>query len=77
MRKGRANIDDGLFQIELQLELPEVMKPRRIDIKSGKPLPMTIKPLPRTITSEPFARKRELGSRKYADPPSFVNYSAA
>ena len=30
-----ANIDDGLLQIELQLELPEAMKPRRIDIKSG------------------------------------------
>jgi molecular chaperone IbpA len=30
-----ANIDDGLLQIALQLELPEAMKPRRIDIKSG------------------------------------------
>src|SRR4029434_4151325 len=30
-----ANIADGLLQIELQLELPEAMKPRRIDIKSG------------------------------------------
>jgi len=30
-----ASIDDGLLQIELQLELPEAMKPRRIDIKSG------------------------------------------
>jgi molecular chaperone IbpA len=30
-----ANIDDGLLQIELQLELPEAMKPCRIDIKSG------------------------------------------
>ena len=30
-----ANIDDGLLQIELQLELPEAMKPRRIDIKGG------------------------------------------
>jgi molecular chaperone IbpA len=31
-----AHLDDGLLQIELQLELPETMKPRRIDIKSGK-----------------------------------------
>src|SRR4029450_10316770 len=31
-----AHLDDGLLQIELQLELPEAMKPRRIDIKSGK-----------------------------------------
>jgi molecular chaperone IbpA len=30
-----ADIDDGLLQIELQLELPEAMKPRRIDIKTG------------------------------------------
>jgi HSP20 family molecular chaperone IbpA len=40
MRKGPdANTDDGLLQIELQLELPEAMKPHRIDIKNGKPLP--------------------------------------
>lgn len=31
-----ASIEDGLLQIELQLELPEAMKPRRIDIKTGK-----------------------------------------
>jgi molecular chaperone IbpA len=31
-----ASIDDGLLQIELERELPEAMKPRRIDIKSGK-----------------------------------------
>ncbi len=31
-----ANLDDGLLQIELELELPEAMKPRRIDIKTGK-----------------------------------------
>jgi molecular chaperone IbpA len=30
-----ANLNEGLLQIELQLELPEAMKPRRIDIKSG------------------------------------------
>lgn len=31
-----ASIDDGLLQIELERELPEAMKPRRIEIKSGK-----------------------------------------
>ena len=31
-----ANLDDGLLQIELELELPEAMKPRRIEIKTGK-----------------------------------------
>lgn len=31
-----ASLDDGLLQIELELELPEAMKPRRIDIKTGK-----------------------------------------
>ena len=31
-----ASLDEGLLQIELKLELPEAMKPRRIDIKTGK-----------------------------------------
>jgi molecular chaperone IbpA len=31
-----ASIDDGLLQIELKREVPEAMKPRRIDIKTGK-----------------------------------------
>jgi molecular chaperone IbpA len=32
-----ASLDDGLLQIELERELPEAMKPRRIEIQSGKP----------------------------------------
>jgi molecular chaperone IbpA len=31
-----ASLDDGLLQIELERELPETMKPRRIDIQTGK-----------------------------------------
>ena len=31
-----ASLEDGLLQIELERELPEAMKPRRIDIKAGK-----------------------------------------
>jgi len=31
-----ATFDEGLLQIELQLEVPEAMKPRRIEIKTGK-----------------------------------------
>jgi len=31
-----ASLDDGLLQIELERELPEAMKPRRIEIQSGK-----------------------------------------
>jgi molecular chaperone IbpA len=31
-----ASIDDGLLQIELERELPEAMKPRRIEIQTGK-----------------------------------------
>jgi molecular chaperone IbpA len=31
-----ASLDEGLLQIELERELPEAMKPRRIDIKTGK-----------------------------------------
>jgi molecular chaperone IbpA len=33
-----ASFEDGLLQIELERELPEAMKPRRIDIKTGKSL---------------------------------------
>ena len=36
-----ASLNDGLLQIELQLELPEAMKPRRIDIKTGKTVGQT------------------------------------
>lgn len=32
-----ASFEDGLLQIDLQRELPDAMKPRRIEIKSGKP----------------------------------------
>src|SRR4029078_9411202 len=31
-----ASLEDGLLQIELERELPEAMKPRRIEIQSGK-----------------------------------------
>lgn len=31
-----ASVDEGLLQIELECELPEAMKPRRVDIKTGK-----------------------------------------
>ncbi len=31
-----ASLEEGLLQIELELELPEAMKPRRIEIKTGK-----------------------------------------
>lgn len=31
-----ASLEDGLLQIELERELPETMKPRRIEITNGK-----------------------------------------
>jgi molecular chaperone IbpA len=31
-----ASLDEGLLQIELEREIPEAMKPRRIAIKAGK-----------------------------------------
>jgi len=31
-----ASLDDGLLQIELEREVPEAMKPRRINIQAGK-----------------------------------------
>jgi len=33
-----ASFEDGLLQIELEREVPEAMKPRRIEIKTGKPI---------------------------------------
>ena len=30
-----ASFDEGLLQIELERELPEAMKPRRIEIETG------------------------------------------
>ncbi len=33
-----AHYEDGLLQIELKRELPEAMKPRRIEVKTGKSL---------------------------------------
>jgi molecular chaperone IbpA len=33
-----ASLEDGLLQIELERELPEAMKPRRIEIQTGKGL---------------------------------------
>ena len=35
MVKG-ASLDDGLLQIELERELPDAMKPRRIEVQTGK-----------------------------------------
>jgi molecular chaperone IbpA len=33
-----ATFEDGLLQIDLVLELPEAMKPKRIEVRSGKSL---------------------------------------
>ena len=33
----RASFEDGLLQIELQREVPESMKPRKIQVQIGKP----------------------------------------
>jgi molecular chaperone IbpA len=38
-----ASFDNGLLQIELERELPEAMKPRRIEIKTGQALPQAEK----------------------------------
>jgi molecular chaperone IbpA len=36
-----AAFEDGLLQIELERELPEAMKPRRIEVRTGKAVPGT------------------------------------
>lgn len=46
MVKG-ASLDDGLLQIDLERELPDAMKPRQIEIQSGKAVSKGDKP--RTI----------------------------
>ena len=47
-----ANLHNGLLTIELKRELPEAMKPRRIEIKSDLSLPKTEKAEPARIESE-------------------------
>ena len=44
-----ASLDDGLLQIELEREIPEAMKPRRIEIQTGKPLARAIRSAPSSI----------------------------
>jgi molecular chaperone IbpA len=39
-----AAFEDGLLQIELERELPEAMKPRRIEVRTGKAVPGTENP---------------------------------
>src|SRR5579862_6420844 len=38
-----ATFEDGLLQIELERELPEAMKPRRIEVRTGNAVPGTNK----------------------------------
>ena len=38
MQVKGASLNEGLLQIELERELPEAMKPRRIEVASGKAL---------------------------------------
>jgi molecular chaperone IbpA len=45
-----ANLVNGLLTIDLQREIPEEMKPRRIEIKAATP---QAKPAPRQIDGEP------------------------
>lgn len=39
MRVERANLADGLLTIDLKREIPEEMRPRRIEIATGEALP--------------------------------------
>jgi molecular chaperone IbpA len=34
-----ASLDEGLLQVELERELPDAMKPRRVEIATGKAVP--------------------------------------
>ena len=44
-----ASIADGVLQIELERELPEAMKPRQIEIQTGKAVARAIKSEPSSI----------------------------
>jgi molecular chaperone IbpA len=42
VRVTSAELSDGLLSIELVREIPEAMKPRRIDIGTGEATPLTV-----------------------------------
>ena len=44
VRVTGAELRDGLLAIDLLREIPEAMKPRKIDIGSGEPTPLTSEP---------------------------------
>jgi len=44
VRVDRASLQDGLLRIDLVREMPEAMKPRRIEIATGPGLPRTEQP---------------------------------
>ena len=50
-----ASFEDGLLQIELERRIPDAMKPRRIDIKPGRPTGSTDKDKVRTIEGSKVA----------------------
>jgi len=52
-----ASVEDGLLQIELVREIPEAMKPRRIDIASGTAAKTTRRSGWRTPPTDPPAAR--------------------
>lgn len=42
IKVGKARFENGLLEIDLQREIPEHKRPRKIDIVSGEPTPKTI-----------------------------------
>ncbi len=47
-----ANLLDGILTIELERELPEAMKPRRIEVTTGRSMPAAEQRQPKQIESE-------------------------
>lgn len=39
VKAARASLENGLLSIDLKREVPEEMKPRKIEISSGAPMP--------------------------------------
>lgn len=57
VRVERADLQDGLLTIELVREIPEAMKPRKIEISSGAPASVEGRAEPARAAEEPQAEE--------------------
>ena len=67
-----ASLEEGLLQIELEREIPEAMKPRRIEIRPARPLERAKSPHHRAFQSR-IKRRQTINRLRWSvvgPPPS-------